>query len=636
MMSDMVVAYLEGRQTAKWLGCEQGAVAEWDDIVQELSSGVLRHSQVKRQTTDFSNDPALRAPKAPKAKKSNVTSAISAAPAEGAVVLGLTSPPSLPALSAFDASIAALAEWFSSVPADGKQRIFTIHVPDRQVKIKREFAMRHFEDLCALCHLGTTSANGLETHAQTNTAASDIFDWLTTWCGFTDWVHILKAFKHLDLKVRSLEGDIEHATEALLERYFVPASDAAKVLLFDLEHNATDAGAATPRQILALIGHYLRPDVPIWTQYALEGTSYAWGVSGFAAGHAANIEDPALTVPIYWNAGSSTEKRLKICIKFDHQVLSKEPLARRLMRLALHLTGPGGASLAEMTPWSIAVRGALSNTLGVTPDDFASLQWVEAKDIAYCADSRQLPGIVDVNNEINNFDSAMGKVVWDLTKVQVSSTIRAMTPGDLQAGVDALWQKISPILDANLGTVQALLGDMLSPASEGLGALGIMRLGPRTVQLLQPGLIMMLVTAVALKRDRDVAALLSSKDMRVIALRFWGGPASMGRIARELVDGDDNEAVEDFLGKEMSEIVLLSQVSSPHGEVNRVSLAADRSGQDSFGAPRRAKLAVTNSRQFREAVKSGVIENVTSILEPELRLRGLAREENIFKVELTK
>jgi len=70
--------------------------------------------------------------------------------------------------------------------------------------------------------------------------------------------------------------------------------------------------------------------------------------------------------------------------------------------------------------------------------------------------------------------------------------------------------------------------------------------------------------------------------------------------------------------------------------VNRFSIAADRSSQDSFGASRRARLAVTNSRQFQAAVKSGSIAAVANLLEPELRLRGLAREENIMRTELTK
>ena len=132
MMSKMVVAYLEGRQSAKWLGCEQGAVPDWDDIVQELSDGSLRHTQVKRQLTDFSDEKAKRAMKAPRKKS------IGAAPSTSASS-------KLPDLSAFDKSIAALGKWFSpATVSDGKVRNFTIHVPDRQVKIKHEFEMRSF------------------------------------------------------------------------------------------------------------------------------------------------------------------------------------------------------------------------------------------------------------------------------------------------------------------------------------------------------------------------------------------------------------------------------------------------------------------------------------------------------------
>lgn len=624
MMSSMVVAYIEGRQAAKWLGCEQGAVPDWDDIVQELSDGSLHHTQVKRQVTHFSLEKAKRAIKSPRGKKVGAAASSSA-------------PPKLPDLSAFDESISALGKWFSSATvSDGKVRTFTIQVPDRQVKIKQEFEMRNFEEFCALCNLVTTTPNGLEDHARTNSAATHIYDWLTTWCGFTDWTHIHKALRNLKVEIKSLENEIKQSAESILERYFYPASEVLSVLLHDLEHNVTDAGAATPRQILALIRPYLRSEVPIWTQYAMEETTFTWGISGCAASHEYGLEDPSYTVPIFWNDSSLTEKRLKISVKYDHQTWSRDQLTPRLMRLALHLRGTGRANLADVKSWSVAIKGALANTLGVTPDDFSGLQWGEARDISYCVDSRQLIGVKKANLECANFDSAMSRAVWLLTKTAVSSAIRSMSVGDLQAGVDELWRKLYPLLDADLSLANDLLEGMLSPASEKLDTFGVMRVGPRTVEILAPGLMMLMITAVALRRHTDAASLISGNDIRVIALRYWGGPASSNRSARILVDEDDDTEVEDFLGKEVANIVLVSEARSSHSEINRFSIASDRSSQDSFGASRRAMLAVTNSRQFQLAVKSGKIEMVANLLEPELRLRGLAREENIMKTELTK
>jgi hypothetical protein len=108
----------------------------------------------------------------------------------------------------------------------------------------------------------------------------------------------------------------------------------------------------------------------------------------------------------------------------------------------------------------------------------------------------------------------------------------------------------------------------------------------------------------------------------------------MTRFARVIVDDDDDIVVEDFLGKEVADIVLMSQVRSPNSEVTRVSIATDRASQDSFGAPRRAKLVVTNSKQFQAAVRSGKVENVANLLASELRLRDVAREQNIMKTQL--
>ncbi len=55
----------------------------------------------------------------------------------------------------------------------------------------------------------------------------------------------------------------------------------------------------------------------------------------------------------------------------------------------------------------------------------------------------------------------------------------------------------------NLSKANELLSRMLNPVSEGLGTLGIMRVGPRTVDLLSSGLMMLMITAVALKQNTD-------------------------------------------------------------------------------------------------------------------------------------
>jgi hypothetical protein len=214
MMSTMVVAYLEGRQAAKWLGCEQGVVPDWDDIVQELSDGTLRHTQVKRQATDFSDDKAKRDYKTPRRKVGDLTTTAPPAPV-------------LRDLSAFDDSIAALAKWFlPTTVTDGKVRMFTVQVPDRQVKIKHEFTVRSFEEFCALCNLPNTTPAGLEAHALIDAASAHIYDWLTTWCGFTDWTHIHAALGNLKVEIKSLEIEIEQSALSMLERHFFPASKA--------------------------------------------------------------------------------------------------------------------------------------------------------------------------------------------------------------------------------------------------------------------------------------------------------------------------------------------------------------------------------------------------------------------------
>ncbi|MFT5814087.1 MAG: hypothetical protein ACI9VT_001846 [Psychroserpens sp.] len=56
----MLDEFIEGRSHAKSLGCEQGNIEKWDDLILELECGAFEHIQVKRQLIDFSNSPVVR------------------------------------------------------------------------------------------------------------------------------------------------------------------------------------------------------------------------------------------------------------------------------------------------------------------------------------------------------------------------------------------------------------------------------------------------------------------------------------------------------------------------------------------------------------------------------------------------
>ena len=147
--------------------------------------------------------------------------------------------------------------------------------------------------------------------------------------------------------------------------------------------------------------------------------------------------------------------------------------------------------------------------------------------------------------------------------------------------------------------------------------------------LLRDGMAMLLVTAVALECDADIQPLIDGSKIRVIALRYWNGPAVDGKSTREIVQGDSEEAVIDLLGKENAPIVLLSKVGDTLSEVKSSSFGDDVYVDDFFAWPRRARLPVPHTRSLELAIKSGKTDAVAKLLVRELKKRNDAREENI-------
>jgi hypothetical protein len=607
LMAKMVVSHLDGIPGPKSLGCEQGDIPAWDDIVQEQHDGSFLQIQVKRQVENFKPD----------------ANAVRANKSKGGV--------GLQDLSPFDESIAALADWFSSLPAtNAAARSFLILVPDLNVRFKKELTMAKLEELCVACRNPLVTIEGLEKLATSDGATAHLFDWLTTWCRFKDWTHIFSALKYLKLEMRGLEEQIDSEAAAVMERHFDPAEEALAAIRVYLEDNVTHTDAATPRHIHRLLSKHLRPNIPVWTQYATSVPS-VWGVSGITGPHAAHIEHPAETVPIFWRGASS--KHLKIFVQHRPGGLTNSPLMPRLLRLAVHLRAPGQVSVAELGPWNVELSSAVGNTLGTAEDDLGqnNLQWVESHFAPHCSHTRQLE-IHEIHDEVDCLDAAMGDVVWALLKEEIGAWILKMPRGDLQPSLDRLWKRFQTALDSDPASQHSFLSAMLNPKSEGLGKLGSIRVGPKTVLLLRDGLVMLLVTAVALKRDLDIDALVRGSELRIIALRFWNGPAAASKYCREIVRQDSDDDVVDLIGKESAPIVLLSTVSDTLSGINRESFGSDKETEDIFAAPRRARLAVTNTRNFDTAVKTGTVKAVSELLERELLRRRKVREENLNKI----
>ena len=59
-ITKMLVAFVKGRQHYLCIGAEQGDIPQWDDLIIQDKVDSYIHIQVKRYTTDFSNDLIIR------------------------------------------------------------------------------------------------------------------------------------------------------------------------------------------------------------------------------------------------------------------------------------------------------------------------------------------------------------------------------------------------------------------------------------------------------------------------------------------------------------------------------------------------------------------------------------------------
>ena len=211
--------------TARYVGCELGDLEAWDDVVIEKENGDLSHFQVKRQLVAFSKDAAKR-------------DTISKGPR-----LGQYRDP-----SELDKAMASLATHFDpNASARSTERRFFIVCP-ASVEVKEGLTLAHLADLCSESRKAGVTATSMAARADTPTTA--VFDWLTTWCGFRDWGHILCALKSLSIEYVGEESSIHQSTDQILAEWFIDAPAARAQIYGFLQENSSDVGAPSPRQIL--------------------------------------------------------------------------------------------------------------------------------------------------------------------------------------------------------------------------------------------------------------------------------------------------------------------------------------------------------------------------------------------------
>lgn len=600
-MAEMIIGHLECREHSLRLGCEQGEIPHWDDIVIEHHDTAREHIQVKRQETSFDDRPSVR----------------------GRIATGQRRG-ELQDLSTLDDAMASIANTFrtGTGAVNGRRRRFTLGLPHGTVGIKKDIEVRHLRDLCSTCANPTTNVTGLEQLAVAEPPVMHLYEWLTSWCGFSDWNHIQLSMRSLSIRAFGYEADLDAIAEAKLSSHFTAPQNVRTAILHFIDDNTTYAGATTPRILLNHLSQFLRPDRFTWTQYRRDTNAVPWSISGTHGDIDTAIEPAGSVVSALW-ASHGRQRTLRVAAACPG--VNLPPMPNALVRLAIHLPRSAQALFRGLEAWQVGVGASIAGTLGLERNDLDRLPWANEEPQINPSDSRLLSTMAEQLEEADGLSLSMDEKSWEMVCEGVSSRIEELTDPDLIAAVESLWAVWRSDWSDNPDHRRQFLRQLLHATAEGDEVLAELRVGPLTVDLLADALNLLLIVAVALGEGTPSWGNLGlGRSVRTLALRQWGGPSGRIRGPRQI--DEDGLAL---LGKESADVVILSGYVGSPGQLEEESLADDASLHDNFGMPRCPKLLITNSRSLRKIIRQGTLENIRQYLQNELRVREEARARNI-------
>ena len=607
-LAAMVVAFVDSREHARSIGREQGGITHWDDIVVEHQDSSYEHVQIKRQDTDFDNsNPITRG-------------LISKGPRQG-------EPQDR---SPLDEAIVSLATHFSSQNGPTTRtpnRTFTLAIPGPQIDVKKHLPIRHLISLCSDCQIQGANGAGLALRASGDQPTQQLFEWLTTWCGFTDWNHILAALSRLTIHLCNNESALELEISRILAPHFNTPDSVRTEVMHYIADNTTDIAATTPILLFNHLRAYLRSDRPTWTQYSFDSTGPKWTVAGIHGQSATHIELPDEIVPELW-AHTGRDRKLKITAAWP-PMAPRCSLSVALGRLALHLPSAGQALLLGADVWRTGVCQAVAGTLGLEEDSFQTLPWAEHSLPLNPSDVREITGVVGDRQEATSLIAVMDEVTWSkVCEKLVGKFSVEIVDVSLLAAVESLWSSWKAELNQDSQCRNEFLAKMLHPLAEGTDILGELRVGILTVNLLSDSMFLLLIVAVGLGDENATWEHLGSAGkVRTIGLRRWGGPAGQLRYPRDLeVDGDI------LLGKEIADVIILSGVKTSPGEIEKLNLAENVSDKDSLAKSSAPNYLVTNSMNFKLKLRGATLTSLRAFFAAELQRIKTNRENNINRV----
>ena len=606
-ISIMLIDFALGKSHYMRIGSEQGDISTWDDIVIEKDKNSQIHIQVKRQTSGHfgsQNDECTRNNYLQGTRKDQKRD-----------------------LSPLDETLKSLANWCKDIDMSSisPKREFWIELPELNTQIKKGLQIKDLKKLCnEQIKPAVTTALDLQTLTDIDQNVKKCFDWLTTWCEFKDWEHILNALQLLKIKSLGLESDIERKTEDKLKEIFILdklKEVRLKILSYTIE-NTTFSGAIAPRNLLFELKEYIRSDIKIWTQ--IDNINNDWHISGILDLETnTEVERPSKVIPLLW----SNDRGRNLNINLENINTPLAPIHESIFRLAIHLEGNISGLCSNWDGWKVNIENKIGGTFGILKNDFESLSIADNNAPFEISEGKTINTNAEREVFAREMSDQMTKRTWELVSGKISELINDMDTHqsqELRDAVEMRWNAWRDRIKIDDSILIALLKKILHPKAEGEEILGHLRIGPKTKLLIADAVFTCLLISVALgSTDAGIMKTEDGLSIGAIGLNWWSGPAGKTKKVRKI---DAEESIDDLIGKEPYDILILSQSEQPEGEIYKQSISDSANIDHSLASGRNPKLLITRNRIFDSFVRKGGVDELQNYLKQKL---------NIYKDTLT-
>lgn len=585
-VSKMLVDYLHGRAHAMTIGCEQGDILKWDDLIVQHSKGLLEHFQVKRNNSNFSEHEPDRT-QSIISKGSN---------------LGKLHP-----LSPLDESLAALAVWTTTYDpmTSAPPRSFKIALPEFGVLVKKGIEIRQMYEFTQQITTSSTPTS-MGTLAAAQPVIQKIYLYLTSWCGFQDWQHILRAFRRVKFVHTGTEQELDDNSKFLLSQCFVQQDKVLQDIKGFISANSTYTSAMTPRPLFGLLKAYKLSNLTVWSQYDNQGSK--WDVGGIVDDTFQSVEIAEKVVPQFWSADGMS------MIKVNGSLPHKGVLQHAILRLIMHMPNQNYAHVNDVNGWNLVTKNLIGGTLGTGKED-CSFALVESSGNYVCSDTRCVDGPDAIDKEGDALTVQMNIQNWKNIVERIEKEIMGLDAGDIRTALWDRWTSWKSILEADHSVQVEYCRSMLHPTAEGSDIAAMLRLGPKTASLVANGIFMSLVLGIALSDvDQGFETIGNNMTLNARALTYWSGPSAMERKVRALAD----PGVGNLIGKESAKILILSGISNSVSEIKETTLAESQMA-NSLASPHSPTLMVTYSAKLKMLIAGGSLAELRAYFEKEIK-----------------